>query len=589
MTSISSRPSIIGAMLFLVSGVVLFVFLLWPVGMVFHAAWEGRDSVEPGLSLAAQRMSLAIETAKLIILVLAIALPVGVSCALVLFRTDLPGKWLWRMLILLPALVPIDLHATAWLATLGPQGLARFLELPIELKGLVGAAWVHAMASIPWVVAIVGPAVSTVEAELEEDCLLLVGPIRTMWHVTLRRSAGAVVAAGLIVAVLTAGEMAVTDLLQVRTYAETVYTEFALASRVGAATATAVPGLLVWLLLVAVAGVLLVRRVPQNAQALFARRPVFPLGPGRWLVLAGCVLVTALTLGIPTGSLVWRAGLKFPKLAVAGQDLRPGAENEAGGLAITADPQPSAPHWSARTFCENLMRSAHSARHQLALSLKVAALTAILTVPIAWCLVVFAQRNELGAWVLSGIVALLFALPGPVVGIGVKLALDQPYRWWGADPSSVGGQLAGLFDGIARSPAVLVWLHCLRALPFAIGVLWPVRRLVNRRLLEAAAIDGAGPWARFRFVELPACSAAILAAALVSGVLSIGELGGSVIVTPAGQQPLSVRIFTFAHYGLENHLAGICLVLLGVSAVGSIGVLLCIAWNIRRLNASEQP
>jgi iron(III) transport system permease protein len=546
--------------------------------MVVASAWQGRGDAEPGLSMTQQRASLAIQTLALVGLTLAIALPIGVAAALAVFRTDVPGRFFWAPLILLPALVPLDLHATAWLATLGPQGFARAMGLPIELKGLVGAAWIHAMAAIPWVVAIVGAAVSIVEAELEEDCLLLAGPIRTMWHVTLRRSIGAVIAAALIVAVLTAGEMAVTDLLQVRTYAETVYTEFAIAARVGAATATAVPGLVVWLLLVAVAGWLVVRKVPQDAQALFVRRPVFRLGRLRGVAAAFCAIVVTGSLVVPTVSLVWRTGQRYPKRLPIEQT--PGSPVTAAESNSVSPAEPAGPHWSAVAFRENLVRSAESAADQLKLSLKVAAATVLVTVPVAWLMTVLSRRGRVGQWLVAAAACLLFALPGPVLGIGLALATGRPTAWWPASGESIGAELARWLRGVVDSPAVLVWLHSLRTLPFALGVIWPVHRLVNRGLLEAAAIDGAGAWSRFWHIELPACRVAVVTSALACAVLSIGELSGSVIVTPPGQQPLSVRIFSFAHYGLESHLAGICLVLLGLVAAGSLAVLLCLRWTL---------
>jgi ABC-type Fe3+ transport system permease subunit len=445
------------------------------------------------------------------------------------------------------------------------------------------------MASISWIVAFTAPALYAVEAELEEDCLLLTGPIGSMWHVTLRRSLGGIVAAGLIVAVQTAGEMAVTDLLQVRTYAETIYTEFALASRVGAATATAIPGLFVWCVLVAAAGILLVRYVPQNTQALFARRPEFKLPIGRWLVLLACVIVVAATLGVPITSLVWRTGLKFPSLTA-----RPNVPNspraQPNDPAISADDLK--PHWSAASFRKNVLRSFESASDQLILSLKVAAATAVIVVPSAWLLITLAQSSSVGQSIFAGLAAVLFAMPGPVLGIGLKLASGQASNWLN-DTASLGGRLNNWSEAwnqvtaigwVAElPPAILVWLHSLRSLPFVLAVLWPMRRLVNRRLLEAARIDGAGAWARFRFVELPACRPGLMAALLIAAVISLGELSGSVMVTPPGQQPLSVRIFTLAHYGLESHLAGICLLLLAVSTAGALSVMACVYWSLRTL------
>jgi iron(III) transport system permease protein len=584
MFTIQSRSTAVSALLLAGFGVFALAFVLGPVLLLVQAAWAGPENNEPGLTLAPQRVSLALETAKLVGLVLAIAVPVGVAAALVTFRTDTPARVFWRLLLILPAFVPLDLHATAWLATLGPQGLARWLGLPIELKGLFGAAWVHAMASISWMVAIVGPAASVVEAELEEDCLLVVGPLRTMWHVTVRRSLGAIVGAALVVAVQTAGEMTITDLLQVRTYAETVYTEFALAGRVGAATRTAVPGLVVWCILIALAIRMLTRSVPRGAQAVAARSPVFRLGGRRWFAFLGCLVVVVASFGVPVASLLWRAGLKFEKILVVAPANRVApASSSAPQSAPSASSFPRSGRWSAPALVENVRNSAESAGEQLELSIRVAIATAALAVPLAWAFLSLARRNALSRWLVMAFACVLFAMPGPVLGIGIKLALGRPILWWGLDPSSFGGRLAGIVDEFGRTSAVLVWLHVLRVLPFAMALLWPVRRVVASRLLEAAAIDGAGPWARWFHVELPACRTAIAAAALLCAVLSIGELGGSVIVTPPGQQPLSVRIFTFAHHGLESHLAGICIVLLAISAAGSFAVLACLRWTARSI------
>ncbi len=589
---------------------VFIVLVGWPIAMVLIAAWTGRADSEPGLTPSEHRASLAIQTALLVLITLAIALPIGVTTALLISRTDVPAKPFWSLVVLLPALVPIDLHATAWLAAAGPQGLARSLGLPVELKGLFGAAWIHAMAAIPWIAALVGVAVSLVESELEEDCLLLVGPLRTMWHVTLRRSAGAVVAVALFVGVITAGEMAVTDLLGVRTYAETVYTEFALKGRVGAATATAVPGLVVWLVLIAAAGWLIVRRVPQETQALFARRPIFRLGRVRWLAAAGCASVVAATFGVPAASLVWRAGLKYPmRPASTGSFMtrteprpdRDSAGRDAGSPSVsdgTVAPKSTTqnfgkpqhidiaryrPRWSVAALVENVRDGGRAAERELILSLVIAGLTAICVVPLALLLAVFARESRAGKWFAAVIACTLFALPGPVLGIALKLALLRPTKWWGDDPSSLGGAVAGWLANVADSTAVLVWLHGLRTLPFALAVLWPAVRLVNRSLLEAAAIDGAGAWRRFRHVELPAVLPSVFAAAIGVAVLSIGELAGSVIVTPPGEKPLTVLIFGLAHNGVDNHLAGICLVLLLIAAAGSVAAIVSLGWAARRV------
>ena len=121
-------------------------------------------------------------------------------------------------------------------------------------------------------------------------------------------SVGTIAAAALAVAVLTAGDMTVTDLLQIRTYAEEVYLQYSLGRGPGAAAAVAVPPLLVL-------GVLIVSTArglgdldPARVVSSFQRAKPWPLG--RWRVPCGVVLMGLFgnAVALPIYSLVWRAG-----------------------------------------------------------------------------------------------------------------------------------------------------------------------------------------------------------------------------------------------------------------------------------------
>src|SRR5205823_8154066 len=106
-------------------------------------------------------------------------------------------------------------------------------------------AFIHAMAALPWIVLLAGVGLRTVEPELEESALLDLSPWRVLTGVTVRRSVGALAGAALAVAVLTAGDMTVTDLLQVRTYAEEAYVQFTLGHGPADAAAVSIPPLVV--------------------------------------------------------------------------------------------------------------------------------------------------------------------------------------------------------------------------------------------------------------------------------------------------------------------------------------------------------
>ena len=157
-----------------------------------------------------------------------LVLPPGILLALLLFRTDTWGRGLLLGVLGISAFVPLPLHATAWLGAFGNAGRMQAFGVQPLLVGRTGAAIIHALAALPWVVFLVGVGLRTVEPELEESAELEMPPSRVWFQVTLRRSLGAIAAAAVAVAVLTAGDMTVTDLLRVRTYAEEAYVQFTL-------------------------------------------------------------------------------------------------------------------------------------------------------------------------------------------------------------------------------------------------------------------------------------------------------------------------------------------------------------------------
>ena len=172
----------------------------------------------------------------------AISVPLGTAIAWLLVRTDLLGRRLWLALVGLMLFVPLYLQAAAWQAGFGLQGwytLAGFA--PVLLEGWRGAIWVHSMAAVPWVVLVVGFGLAKVERELEESALLDASPRQVFWHVTLRGALPAVGVATLWVALSAAGEMTVTDLFGVRTYAEEVYTLMAIGQEPGIALSACCP------------------------------------------------------------------------------------------------------------------------------------------------------------------------------------------------------------------------------------------------------------------------------------------------------------------------------------------------------------
>src|SRR5205814_505656 len=157
-------------------------------------------------------------------------------------------------------------------------------------------------------VLVAGVGLCAVEPELEESAVLDFGPWRVLTHVTLRRAIGAVAAAALAVAVLTAGDMTVTDLLQVRTYAEEAYLQYVLWGNPADAAVVALLPLLVFGLLILMVGQALARLDPARLVSSLASARAWRLGA--WRIPSGLVLVALVgnVVAFPLYSLLWRAG-----------------------------------------------------------------------------------------------------------------------------------------------------------------------------------------------------------------------------------------------------------------------------------------
>ena len=106
------------------------------------------------------------------------SLLLGSFLAFLLFRTDLPGSYAWILLMIFPIFIPLPIFAGLWKSTLGVQGLLATFTGTVFSAGMIPAVATHTIASLPWVILIVGLGFRTVEAELEEPALLECIPMR---------------------------------------------------------------------------------------------------------------------------------------------------------------------------------------------------------------------------------------------------------------------------------------------------------------------------------------------------------------------------------------------------------------------------
>jgi iron(III) transport system permease protein len=523
------------------------------------AAWRGW--LEAGRLLGLARNTLLLIGGTLVL-----ALPVGALGAILLYRTDLPLRRAFRFLTVVTLFVPLPLFASAWQAVLGSGGW-----LPLALwnaprstdpafgsggsswtpwgQGIGSAVWIHAAAALPWVILLTGLGLCGVERGLEEDALTAGRPWRVVLRVSLPRARAAIAAAALWVALQASGEITVTDVMQVRTFAEEVYTQLAGpepdAGR-GAALARAVAISLPSVLLFALLVLCLTRHWERDLPPGFwdpGPTLVFRLGRWRWPLAVAVAMGVGTLLIIPLGSLVWRAGL-------------------AGSPRC----------WSASVVLEHLRLVSHAEprllRHCLLLAVAVGVLCSGLALLSCWT----AAGTHFYRLAILVLMATAWALPGPVIGLGLKDTIT-------ALLDRTDSRILAKVLWYGPSPLPLAWVDLIRFFPAAVAVLWPVVRRVPPDLRDAARVDGAGPMQELRHVVWPWDAAACLRATLAVAVLALGELSAGKLVSTPGFPSYAEVVFTQMHYGVTNDLAARCLLLLATVLVGGALVALAGRWH----------
>jgi iron(III) transport system permease protein len=425
------------------------------------------------------------------------------------------------------------------------------------LAGWRAAIWIHGLAAVPWVVLIVGAALRAVEAEAEEDAATCASPASVLWHVSIPRAFPAVAVAGLWIATIVLTEISVTDFFQVRTFAEEVYTQAALGSfgYVFGATATSpqvpLPDIGFWsgLILSAVlAGLVIVgaRRLFADWNDASTRAPwIWRLRAARWPAAMLLLLAVVLLAGVPLANLAYKAGIQ-----------------------VTATDAGRVRSWSIAKLLGRIWIAPWEFRGELWLSswLGAAAATAavVIAVPLAWSLRSYAlsqkfARFAAAPWLRLLAIALCLTIPGPLLGLGVIHILDRTVN-------SPLAALATLYDSNFAP-----WLvQTVRTLPIVTLILWPALASVPQVMLDTAAMDGTGWWGRLLRIAVPQRWPAIAAAWLIAFAVAIGELAATILVMPPqrGATALSIQVFQLLHYGVDDRVAAICLVM--VFAIAAI-------------------
>jgi len=289
-----TRPRTQPRLLIAVSGVVVVVLLAPLVFLLIEAHGVGLDTVVH-LIWRPLTATLLWNTVRLTVVVTILCAVIGTSAAWCVERTDLPGRRIWAVLVVVPFAIPDFVVSFGW------------ASLSTWVQGFRGAVVVMTLAVYPLVYLPVAASLRGADPGQEEIARSLgLGPWKTFVRVTLGQARSAILGGCVLVALVLLAEYGAFEILGYQTFTTEIFTEFQVSFDVP--TACALSLVLVVLSVVILSGDLVARGRGQVARTgAFAQRMSHrhPLGRARVPVLAGFVALVGLALGVPIGASVY--------------------------------------------------------------------------------------------------------------------------------------------------------------------------------------------------------------------------------------------------------------------------------------------
>ena len=249
---------------------------------VWHLIWR---------SLTA---SLLWNTVRLTFVVTILCAVIGTLAAYGVERTDLPGRSIWAVLVVVPFAIPDFVVSFGW------------SSLSTWVQGFRGAVLVMTLAVYPLVYLPVAASLRGADPGQEEIARSLgASRLKTFFRITLGQARRAILGGCLLVALVILAEYGAFEILGFQTFTTEIFTEFNIADT---SVACALSLVLVLLSLVVLAGESTfgggrrVSRTGPGAQRVLTRRR---LGRARPAVLLGYLSLVVAALGVPIGSSVY--------------------------------------------------------------------------------------------------------------------------------------------------------------------------------------------------------------------------------------------------------------------------------------------
>ena len=488
-----TRRGVFNAAVALIHAAVVAFILIVPINAVTRAIWSlcaraDGSGLSELIDVHRWRILLA-NTSIVCVCALVTALLLGGGFGFLIARTNLPGRKILHGAALLGACVPLYVSV-----------VFIFALIPIwqYKNSTIACGVMHGLILSPLATVILAAVFRAGDRDLEDQARLDAGAFCVFRRITLPHAGWGVVGTGIVVALLTATDHTIADILIVRTFAEEVYTQFILDRTETGPILVGVPVMI----FLAGAALLAQRRYRffgDNAHQQDSRTPRrLVLEPWRGLVGAAAWAVMLALMVPPAYALLSKIG------------------------------------WSkeiGRTIAPLQMELWHTF---IAAAAGAAAIV-LFSIGLAWATL----RARRARWAVFIAVIILLGMPAPVIGISLVDLLNRS-NWLGAIYDSPFGVIIGYF---------------VRFLPLGVLMMIPAVQRVALEHEHAARVDGCD-WRQTQWhLYWPAVWKHAAIVGLVMMILCYGEVASTVLVAQPGWQLASVRAYTLIHFGVYRDLA----------------------------------
>ena len=456
-------------------------------------------------------------------------------------RTNIPGKFMFRVISVVPMMIPHVLFAVSWALLLNPSNgilnlflmnLFKLENAPFNIYSIRGMIMVEGLLDLPIAYLIIAPAMASFDISLEESSRVFgAGNMKTLFRITLPVLRPAILAAFILCVVRCLASFAVPSVLGMpgRTYVlatyiyRTVTTGFIADYGKAAAVGMSV-------LVISISLIYVYRYMTRSSEKYVTvssrgfKPVVIQLKKAKVPLFIVLIIFSFILILLPILVLLYTSFVPYSMVP-----------------SMKAFASMNLDHWRD-VFNDPI--SLTSLRNSLFLCIVGASLGTVLSIFISYVIV---KVKTKASGILESLSFLSFSFPGIVIGIG--------FMWF-----------------FVRTPLyATIWAlligYIATYLPYGIRPITSAFIQIHSSLEESSTVCGASFLTTIRRIVVPLLIPGIVSGWILMATMFFRELSLSVVLSRPGTETMAVQILKFSNDGLWGRLSALGIIMIGISVI----------------------